>query len=218
MQYRGIPIEQLAEKSSFLEVTYLLIWGELPTKLQLEKFGKKVMHHTYIHTDLERMIKAFRYDAHPMGMLGASISALGTIHPEANPALNGEKIYKEKKFVNKQIYRILGNIPTLAAYCYRHRIGRPNNQPRNDLSYIENFLYMMDYLNDLNYKPHPTLTKVSPNNIDINKTKHFTIPISCFKILFIKVSNIISHLFSTISNKINFLQKNFLIIIFSIRL
>jgi len=75
-------------------------------------------------------------------------------------ALNGEKIYKDKKFVNKQIYRILGNTPTLAASCYRHRTGRPFNQPRNDLSYIENFLYMMDYLNDKDYKPHPTLTKV----------------------------------------------------------
>jgi citrate synthase len=106
------------------------------------------------------MIKAFRYDAHPMGMLGSSISALSTIHPEANPSLMGDKIYNDKKFTNKQIYRILGNTPTLAAYCYRHRIGRPFNQPRNDLSYIENFLYMMDYLNDPNYKPHPTLTKV----------------------------------------------------------
>ena len=119
------------------------------------------MHHTYIHTDLERMIKSFRYDAHPMGMLGSSISALSTIHPEANPSLNGEKIYKDRKFVMKQVYRILGNTPTLAAYCYRHRVGRPNNQPRNDLSYIENFLYMLDFLNDSNYKPHPVLTKVN---------------------------------------------------------
>lgn len=117
------------------------------------------MNHTYIHTDLERMIKSFRYDAHPMGMLGAVTSAISTLHPEANPALMGDKIYKDKKFVNKQIYRILGNTPTLAAYCYRHRIGRPFNQPRNDLSYIENFLYLMDYMNDKEYNPHPTLTK-----------------------------------------------------------
>ena len=161
LQYRGIPIEQLAEKSSFLEVTYLLLFGELPSSPQLKKFENKIMHHTYIHTDLERMIKSFRYDAHPMGMLGSSISALSTIHPEANPSLNGEKIYKDRKFVMKQVYRILGNTPTLAAYCYRHRVGRPNNQPRNDLSYIENFLYMLDFLNDSNYKPHPVLTKVN---------------------------------------------------------
>jgi citrate synthase len=144
-----------------LEVTYLLLFGNLPSKTQLNKFQNKIMTHTYIHTDLEKMIKAFRYDAHPMGMLGSSISAISTIHPEANPALMGDKIYKDKKFVNKQIYRILGNTPTLAAYCYRHRIGRPFNQPRNDLSYIENFLYMMDYLNDTNYKPHPTLARVN---------------------------------------------------------
>jgi citrate synthase len=159
LQYRGIPIEQLAEKSTFLEVSYLLLFGELPTKSQLDKFSVKTMNHTYIHSDLENMIKSFRYDAHPMGMLVSGIAAMSTLHPEANPALMGDKIYKDPKFVNKQIFRILGNIPTLAASCYRHRIGRPFNQPRNDLSYIENFLYMMDYLNDKDYKPHPILTK-----------------------------------------------------------
>lgn len=118
------------------------------------------MNHTYIHSDLERMIKSFRYDAHPMGMLVSALSAMSTLHPEANPALMGDNIYKDRKFVNKQFFRLLGNIPTLAAYCYRHRIGRPFNQPRNDLSYIENFLYMLDYLNDKEYKPNPILTKV----------------------------------------------------------
>lgn len=150
----------MAEKSSFLEVAYLLIVGELPTKQQLDTFNFKVMNHTYIHSDLERLIKSFRYDAHPMGMLVSSLAAMSTLHPEANPALMGDHIYKDKKFVNKQIFRILGNMPTLAAYCYRHRIGRPYNQPRNDLSYIENFLYMLDYLNDKHYKPNPILTKV----------------------------------------------------------
>jgi citrate synthase len=140
-------------------VTYLLLFGTLPNRNQLVKFQKKIMTHTYIHTDLENMIKSYRYDAHPMGMLVSSIAAMSTLHPEANPSLMGDKIYKDKKFVNKQIYRILGNTPTLAAYCYRHRVGRPFNQPRNDLSYIENFLYMLDYLNDKDYKPHPTLTK-----------------------------------------------------------
>ncbi len=159
LQYRGIPIEQLAEKSNFLEVSYLLLFGELPNKTQLDKFSGKIMNHTYIHTDLERMIKAFRYDAHPMGMLVSSISALSTLHPEANPALMGDKIYKDNKFVNKQIYRLLGNTPTLAAYCYRHRIGRPFNQPRNDLSYLENFLYLLDFMNDKEWKPHPILVK-----------------------------------------------------------
>ena len=105
------------------------------------------------------MIKTFRYDSHPMGMLVSSIAAMSTLHPEANPALQGEKVYKDKKFSNKQIYRLLGNIPTISAYCYRHRIGRPFNQPRNDLSYVENFLYMMDYMNDSKYNPHPVLVK-----------------------------------------------------------
>jgi citrate synthase len=137
-----------------------LIYGALPSKPQLKNFENKIMNHTYIHTDLERITKTFRYDSHPMGMLASEIAIMSTIHPEANPSLHGDKIYKDTKFVNKQIYRLLGNIPTLAAYCYRHRLGRPFNQPRQDLSYVENFLYMLDCLNDVNYKPNPVLTKV----------------------------------------------------------
>jgi citrate synthase len=159
LEYRGIPINQLAEKSSFLEVAYLLLYGDLPTYKQLFNFEEKVSTHTYIHTDLERIIKSFRYDAHPMGMLEAAISTLSTLHPEANPSLRGEKIYKDRQFLNKQFFRILGTIPTIAAYCYRHRIGKPFNQPRNDLSYIENFLYMLDYLNDTKFNSHPVLIK-----------------------------------------------------------
>lgn len=159
LEYRGIPIDVLAEKSSFVEVAYLLLYGKLPTYDQLENFNEKVCTHTYIHTDLERIIKSFRYDAHPMGMLEASISTLSTLHPEANPSLRGEKVYNDKKFLNKQIFRLLGTMPTIAAYCYRHRIGKPFNQPRNDLSYIENFLYMLDYLNDTKFNSHPALIK-----------------------------------------------------------
>lgn len=159
LEYRGIPIEQLAVKSSFMEVAYLLIFGELPSKQQLDKFNGKVMNHTYIHTDLERVIKSFRYDAHPMGMLSSAIAALSTLHPEANPSLKGEKIHKDVSFVNKQIFRIIGTLPTIAAYCYRHRIGKPFVQPRNDLGYVENFLYMLDYLNDTKYNSHPLLIK-----------------------------------------------------------
>jgi citrate synthase len=118
------------------------------------------MNHTFLHTDLERITKSFRYDAHPMGMLVSEIAAMSTIHPEANPSLKGDKIYKEPKFVNKQIYRLLGNVPTLSAYCYRHRLGRQFNPPRQDLTYIENFLYMLDCLNDKEYKPNPVLTRV----------------------------------------------------------
>ena len=159
LEYRGIPIEQLALKSNFMEVAYLLIFGSLPSKNQLEKFNGKVSNHTYIHTDLETVIKSFRYDAHPMGMLCSAIAALSTLHPEANPSLKGDKIYKDVNFLNKQIYRIIGTMPTIAAYCYRHRIGKPFVQPRNDLGYVENFLYMLDYLNDVKYNSHPILVK-----------------------------------------------------------
>ena len=124
LQYRGIPIEQLAEKSNFLEVSYLLLFGELPNKTQLDKFSCKIMNHTYIHTDLERMIKAYRYDAHPMGMLCSTLAALSTVHPEQNPSLVGETVYKNKEIRNKQIYRLIGNVPTIAANAYRHRVGR----------------------------------------------------------------------------------------------
>lgn len=159
LEYRGIPIDILAEKSSFIEVAYLIIYGDLPSKSQLKIFNDKVNHHTYIHTDLEKIIKSFRYDAHPMGMLESAISTMSTLHPEANPSLQGEKVYDDVNFLNKQIFRMLGNIPTIAAYCYRHRVGKPFNQPRNDLSYIENFLYMLDYLNDTKFKSNPVLIK-----------------------------------------------------------
>lgn len=159
LEYRGIPIETLSAKSNFVETAYLLLYGSLPNKNQLTYFNNKLVNHTYIHTDLEKIIKNFRYDAHPMGMLGATISALSTLHPEANPSLRGEKIYKNSLFLNKQIYRLLGTLPTISAYCYRHRIGKPFNQPRNDLGYIENFLYMLDYLNDSKFSSHPVLVK-----------------------------------------------------------
>lgn len=94
-----------------------------------------------------------------MGMLVAEIATMSTLHPEANPSLQGDKIYKDKHFLNKQIYRLLGNVPTLAAMSFRHRMGRPFNEPRRDLSYVENFLYMLDAMNERNYKPHPVLTK-----------------------------------------------------------
>ena len=124
LEYRGYPIEALADKCSFLEVAYLVIWGELPTQRELGSFTKKVMSHTFVHEDLLSMMNSFRYDAHPMGMLCSSIAALSTLHPEQNPSLVGESIYKDKKVRNKQIYRLLGSVPTIAANAYRHRIGR----------------------------------------------------------------------------------------------
>lgn len=120
---------------------------------------KRVMKHTMVHSDIGEMMKSFRYDAHPMGILVSTIAALSTFHPEANPALGGSKIYKDPKFVNKQIYRLLGNLPTLAANAYRHRIGRDNNDPNTEFGYVQNFLYMLDKLGPVKYNPHPALVK-----------------------------------------------------------
>jgi len=160
LTYRGYPIEQLAEKSSFLEVSYLLMYGELPSMSQLKYFEDRVMKHTFIHEDLVDMLKSFRYDAHPMGMLATMFAAMGTQHPEANPALQGQGIYSNVTHRNKQIHRILGSIPTMAAFAYRRRIGRPIVYPSHQkMTYSENFLYMLDMLSNKNYRPHPELAK-----------------------------------------------------------
>jgi len=152
LRYRGYPIEQLAEKSSFLEVAYLLIYGELPTKPALEKWEYDVMHHTFIHEDLKRMVQAFRYDAHPMGMLIGALAIMGTLHKDS-------RNIDDEKARNKQILRMLGKLPTIAAFAYRHRIGRPYNYPNSDLSYTSNFLYMLDYMNQSHYEVNPVLAK-----------------------------------------------------------
>ncbi|KAJ1974899.1 hypothetical protein H4R34_004543, partial [Dimargaris verticillata] len=160
LQYRGYDIAELAEKSSFLEVAYLLLYGNLPTKTQFAEFNDEVMHHTFVHIQMANLMRSFNYDAHPMGMFISGMSALSTFHPEANPALNGSDMYiDDPRSRNKQIFRLLGKAPTLAAYAYRHRIGRTNNQPRNDLSYAANFLYMMDQLSEEDYTPNPVLVR-----------------------------------------------------------
>ncbi|MBI1297241.1 citrate synthase [bacterium] len=152
LQYRGYPIEQLAEQSSFLEVAYLLIFGHLPNKDELSHWQYKVMHHTYIHENLTGLMQSFRYDAHPMGLLISSLAALSTFHPDA------KKIH-DKDLRLKNIWRILGKLPTMAAFAYRHRIGRPYNYPNNQLSYTANFIYMLDYMNQSNYEANPVLAK-----------------------------------------------------------
>ena len=160
LEYRGYPIEQLAEKASFLEVAFLLVFGELPTEKQLATFTKKVMKNSSYHHGLEQFITSFRHDAHPMGMMSTCIAALSSFYPEANPAYVGANIYKSQKERNKHIYRVLGCAPAIAAACYRHRTGKPINEPKEDLGYIENFLYMMDKNPaDADYKPHPKIVK-----------------------------------------------------------
>lgn len=159
LMYRGYDIEELAEKASFLEVAYLLIYGRLPTRKEFDDWERKIMTHTFIHENLVSQMKTFRYDAHPMGMLISSMAALSTFYEEANPALRGANLYKDENVRNKQIFRILGKVATIAACAYRHRIGRPYNNPVNHLSYTENFLYMMDCLSEKDYRPHPVLAK-----------------------------------------------------------
>ncbi len=152
LRYRGYPIEQLAEKSSYLEVAYLLLYDKLPSADELAHWEERIMHHTYIHESLARMMRTFRYDAHPMGMLISTLAAAGTFHPEAREV-------EDPAVRQKQIYRILGKLPTIAAFAYRMRIGRPFNYPDSTLGYTGNFLYMLDHMNERNYEVNPVLAR-----------------------------------------------------------
>ncbi len=152
LRYRGYPIEQLAENSTYLEVAYLLIYGKLPTQTELIHWTNRVMRHTYIHENLSEFLKSFRYDAHPMSIFISSIAALSTFHPEA-------KNVHDVETRDKQILRIIGKLPTIAAFAYRIRIGRPFNYPDRTLGYTGNFLYMLDYMNERDYEVHPNLSR-----------------------------------------------------------
>ena len=152
LQHRGIPIEQLCEKSTFLEVAFLLIYGELPTAPQLERWIFDVTHHTFLHEDIKQHLQGFRYDAHPMGMLLAGVGALSTFYPEAKALDDHEERYMAA-------IRMLAKMPTLAAFSYRHNRGLPYNYPDNDLNYTENFLSMMFKATELKYEPDPRLAK-----------------------------------------------------------
>ena len=152
LRYRGYTIEQLAEESTYKEVAYLLIYGDLPNEEQLDHWKSRIMRHTYIHEDLAQMIKIFRYDAHPMGILISSIAAMSTFHPEA-------RNFDDPQIREKQIWRILGKLPTIAAFAYRVRIGRPFNYPDSSLGYAGNFLYMLDYMNQPHYEVNPVLAR-----------------------------------------------------------
>lgn len=152
LEYRGYPIEQLAEQSNFLEVAYLLIYGELPDQKRSSEWEHKVCHHTFVHENLTNLMKSFRYDAHPMGMLISALAFMSTLHKEA-------KNVEDQAVRDKQILRILGKLPTVAAFAYRHRIGRPFNYPNSDLGYAANFLYMLDYMHQSHYEVNSVLAK-----------------------------------------------------------
>ncbi|MGE0439492.1 MAG: citrate synthase [Gemmatimonadales bacterium] len=136
LRYRGYPIEQLAERATFLEVAYLLAEGELPTAAQLEKWTNDITYHTYVHTNIIKFLGGFRYDAHPMGMLLGAVGALSTFYPDAKDIGNAANRYVQR-------VRLLAKFPTIAAFCFRHSRGLPYEFPRNDLGYIGNYVNMM---------------------------------------------------------------------------
>ena len=150
LQHRGYPIEQLCEDSSYLEVAYLLVFGELPTEGQLERWIFDVTHHTFVHEDIKQFLQGFRYDAHPMGMLLAGVGALSTFYPDAKHIDDPEERYMAA-------IRLIAKVPTLAAFAYRHNMGLPYVYPDNDLSYSANFLSMMYKKTEAKYEPDPRL-------------------------------------------------------------
>ncbi|MDX6278405.1 MAG: citrate synthase [Nocardioidaceae bacterium] len=152
LEYRGYPIEQLAEKSTYLEVAYLLVHGELPTKEQHEKWVHEITFHTFLHENLKSQLQGFRYDAHPMGMLLSSVGALSTFYPEAS------KIH-DPDIRHDQIVRVIAKMPTLGAWAFRHAQGKPYVYPDNELSYTENFLSMLFKMSEQKYDPDPRLAK-----------------------------------------------------------
>jgi citrate synthase len=152
LEYRGYPIEQLAENSTYLEVAYLLIHGELPDAKQLEEWTHQITIHTFVHENVKSFMQGFRYDAHPMGMLLASVGALSTFYPDANQIHDPETRYL-------QIIRLIAKMPTLAALAYRHNIGQPYVYPDNDLNYAGIFLSMLFKMTELKYEPDPRLER-----------------------------------------------------------
>ena len=152
LEYRGYPIEQLAEHSTFLEVAYLLLNGDLPTQTQLDQWVHDVTYHTFLHENCKQFIEGFRYDAHPMGMLMASVSALSTFYPDAGTIADPE-------VRQAQITRLIAKMPTLGAFVYRHQQGKPYVYPDNRLSYSANFLAMLFKMSEPTYQADPRLVK-----------------------------------------------------------
>jgi citrate synthase len=152
LEYRGYPIEQLAEQSTYLEVAYLLVNGELPTSQQLEEWIGEITIHTFVHENVKAFIQGFRHDAHPMGMLLGSVGALSTFYPDANDI-------KDPENRHIQTIRLIAKMPTLAAFAYRHNMGQPYVYPDNDLAYSGNFLNMMYKMTELKYQPDPRLER-----------------------------------------------------------
>jgi len=152
LRYRGYPIEVLAEKCNYMEVAYLLLYGELPNKKQYDDWCHAITYHTMIHESLKKVMDAFNYDAHPMGMLIATVAAMSTFYPEAREV-------HDRAVRTKQIHRLIAKMPTVAAFAYKHSMGMPYMYPSNDLDYTANFLTMLFKTPAENYKPNPTLVR-----------------------------------------------------------
>jgi citrate synthase len=152
LRYRGYPIEQIAEKSTYLETAYLILYGELPNRSQLEDWKHNITYHSIIHENIKKLIDGFHHDAHPMGILVSTAGALSTFYPDA------KKIF-DVASRREQTYRLISKMPTLAAFAYRHSLGLPYSYPDNDLSYTGNFLNMLFKMTELKYKPNPVLER-----------------------------------------------------------
>jgi citrate synthase len=152
LEYRGYPIEQLAEHSDFLETAYLILFGELPSSSQLAEWSHSVTMHTMLHENIKKFLEGFRYDAHPMGMFLSAVGALSTFYPDAKDIFNVESR-------RLQTIRLIAKVPSIAAYAFRHTIGRPYVLPDNELGYSGNFLNMLFKMTEPRFKPHPVLER-----------------------------------------------------------
>ena len=152
LRYRGYPIEELAERSSYLETAYLLLHGELPTVEALDAWVYEITHHTWVHENLKKFMDGFHHDAHPMGMLVSAVAALSTFYPEAKDGVDPATRHL-------QIVRLIAKIPTLAAFAYRHSLGMPYAYPDNALNYTGNFLNMLFKTTEVRYEPNPVLER-----------------------------------------------------------
>lgn len=159
LRYRGYPIEQLADRCSFLEVAHLVVYGKLPDTAESERWSEAVMRHSALPVAVEQTLAALPHDSHPMGVVLAGLCALSACHPEQNPALAGQSIYDSAAVQDKQIVRLIGKMPALGAWAYHIASGRRPAAPNQHLSYADNFLYMLDAGARSEYRPHPRLAR-----------------------------------------------------------
>ncbi len=152
LRYRGYPIEQLATQSNYLETAYLILHGELPSAEEYDEWEHEILHHTFLHENVKQLIEAFRYDAHPMSMFISTVAALPTFYPESRNIADPDVRLK-------QVHRLIGKVPTIAAFSYRHLRGLPYVYPDNDLNYTGNFLQMLDRMGQAEYVPNPVLER-----------------------------------------------------------